>query len=63
MSRIASMSRFLNEVRAEARKVVWPDQKETIGATVMVFVMVLFVSLFLWAVDSALGILIKAVIS
>lgn len=62
MSRIASVSRFLNEVRTESKKVVWPDQKETISATIMVFVMVLFVSLFLWVVDSILSSLVKMVI-
>ncbi len=62
MSRIASVSRFLNEVRAESKKVVWPDQKETISATIMVFVMVIFISLFLWAVDSILSSLVKMVI-
>ncbi len=62
MSRIASVSRFLNEVRAESKKVVWPDQKETISATIMVFIMVIFISLFLWAVDSILSALIKMVI-
>jgi preprotein translocase subunit SecE len=62
MSQIASISRFLNEVRAESRKVVWPDQKETVSATIMVVIMVLVISLFLWGVDSILSWLVKMVI-
>ncbi|HXH71272.1 MAG TPA: preprotein translocase subunit SecE [Mariprofundaceae bacterium] len=62
MSRIAAMQKFMSEVKVEARKVVWPERKETIQATLMVLVMVLFVSLFLWGVDSALGWLVRKVI-
>jgi len=62
MSQIASISRFFNEVRAESRKVIWPDQKETTSATIMVVVMVTFISLFLWGVDSILSWLVKMVI-
>ena len=45
---IATVSRFFGEVRAEARKVVWPERKETMQSTLMVVVMVLILSLFLW---------------
>jgi len=59
---VANISKFLGEVRAEARKVVWPDRKETMQATLMVVVMVLFLSLFLWIVDSSFSALVKMVI-
>jgi len=59
---IAGVSKFFGEVRAEARKVVWPERKETMQATLMVVVMVLFLSLFLWLVDSGFGALVKMVI-
>lgn len=62
MSRIAAMQKFMSEVKVEAKKVVWPEKKETIQATLMVMVMVLFVSLFLWGVDSALSWLVQKVI-
>ncbi len=62
MSRVADMQKFMREVQVEARKVVWPERKEAIQATLMVVVMVLFISLFLWLVDSGLSWLVQKVI-
>jgi len=62
MSRLASVQKFLREVQVEAKKVVWPERKETMQATLMVVLMVLFVALFLWLVDSALSWAVQRVI-
>jgi len=62
MSRVADVQKFMREVQVEAKKVVWPERKETMQATLMVVVMVLFVSLFLWLVDSGLSWLVQKVI-
>ncbi|MFC1536890.1 preprotein translocase subunit SecE [Pseudomonadota bacterium] len=62
MSRVADMQKFMREVQVEAKKVVWPERKEAMQATLMVVVMVLFVSLFLWLVDSGLSWLVQKVI-
>ncbi len=62
MIRIAEAQKFLREVQAEARKVVWPERKEAMQSTLMVVVMVIFVALFLWAVDSTLSWFVQKVI-
>lgn len=62
MSRVADMQKFVREVQVEARKVIWPERKEAMQATLMVVIMVLFVSLFLWLVDSGLSWLVQKVI-
>ncbi len=62
MSRIAGAQKFLREVQAEAKKVVWPERKEAMQSTLMVVVMVIFVALFMWAVDSTLSWLVQKVI-
>ena len=62
MSRIADAQKLMREVQVESKKVVWPERKETIQATLMVFVMVLAISIFLYAVDSLLGWLVQKVI-
>ena len=62
MSRVADMQKFVREVQVEAKKVVWPERKEAVQATLMVVIMVLFVSLFLWLVDSGLSWLVQKVI-
>ena len=62
MSRIADAQKFVREVQVESRKVVWPERKETIQATLMVFVMVVVISIFLYGVDSLLSWLVQKVI-
>ncbi len=62
MSRIADAQKFMREVQIEAKKVVWPERKETVQATLMVFVMVILISIFLYGVDSLLSWLVQKVI-
>jgi len=44
--------RFLQEVRYEVRKVVWPTRRETITYTSVVVVSVVAVGLLVWAMDA-----------
>ena len=50
-----SIPQFASQVRAEARKIVWPSRKETWITSVMVFIMVAIASLFFWIVDLILA--------
>ena len=50
-----SPAQLFSQVRAEARKIVWPSRKETWITSVMVFIMVLIASVFFWVVDTGLG--------
>jgi preprotein translocase subunit SecE len=45
---------YAEESVAETKKVVWPTRKETLQTTGYVFVFVVAMALFLWAVDSSL---------
>jgi preprotein translocase subunit SecE len=45
---------FAREVRAEARKVTWTSRRETISATISVFIMVAIAAVFFTLVDMAL---------
>ncbi len=45
---------FAREAVAEARKVVWPTQKETLQTTGLVFVFVIIMAFFLWLTDKSL---------
>ncbi|MEG1452451.1 preprotein translocase subunit SecE [Brevundimonas sp.] len=49
-----SIPQFISEVRAEARKIVWPSRKETWITSVMVFIMVVIAAAFFWIVDAGL---------
>jgi preprotein translocase subunit SecE len=62
MSRIADAQKFMKQVQIETKKVVWPERKETVQATLMVFVMVIIISIFLYGVDSLLSWLVQKVI-
>jgi preprotein translocase subunit SecE len=46
---------FVQSSRTELRKVVWPDRQETLQVTLVVFVMIIVLALFFWALDSLLG--------
>jgi preprotein translocase subunit SecE len=48
-------ARFIEEVRAEARKITWTSRQETWITSVMVFIMVLVTAVFFVVLDSALG--------
>ena len=50
----AQMKLFLTEVWSELKKTTWPSRKEVYGTTLVVIVMVLLCSLFLWGVDMVL---------
>ncbi len=46
-----SIAQFANEVRAEARKVTWATQGETITSSIMVFIMVIIAAAFFYLAD------------
>lgn len=46
----------------ELRKVVWPTRQETNQTTLIVVVVVIFMSLVLWALDTTLGFLASKII-
>ena len=48
---MANPFQFLQEVRSEAKKVVWPTRRETMITTGLVILMVLAASLFFVVVD------------
>ncbi len=52
---------FLTEVRTEFRKVTWPTQKEAVGGTIGVLVIIAVITGALSIVDLVLGQLIQLV--
>ena len=46
--------RYLTEVRAEYEKIVWPGQREYVGGTIGVLVIVAFLTLVLGLIDAGL---------
>ena len=48
-------AQFVNEVRSETAKVVWPTRKEAGMTTVMVFIMATIVAIFFFFVDQIIS--------
>ena len=46
---------FIQQVRIEASKIVWPTRRETLTTTVMVFIMATIVAIFFFLIDSIIG--------
>jgi preprotein translocase subunit SecE len=57
--RKTSIPEFVNQVRAETKKVVWPTREETLRTGLFVFIFMVILSLFFFGVDS----LFKAIVS
>lgn len=51
---IANPVKFVNEVRAEVAKVVWPTRREVVLTTIMVFIMATLTAIFFSLVDLAI---------
>jgi preprotein translocase subunit SecE len=51
---MANPFEFLQQVRSETSKVVWPSRRETLITTGMVMLMVVFTSVFFLVVDEVL---------
>jgi preprotein translocase subunit SecE len=60
---ISRATEFLANVKSELKKVTWPTRKDTYASTVVVILLVFFVAVFLWVVDSALSMMIRGLLS
>jgi preprotein translocase subunit SecE len=59
---ISRATEFLANVKGELKKVTWPTRKDTYASTVVVILLVFFVAVFLWVVDSALSMTIRSLL-
>jgi len=56
------LMRFSGEAQKEMKQVVWPTRQETVQSTIMVVIMVLLVSMFLWVADTGIVFLIGKIL-
>lgn len=61
VSQIERLVQFLKEVRNEFAKVTWPSSTEVKGATAVVIVVCIFVSLVIWAIDKIINLGVDAI--
>ncbi len=53
---------FIQQVRAETAKVVWPTRRETMMTALMVVIMTTILGIFFFGVDSAFSALVRALL-
>lgn len=56
----AQIKKFVEEVKVEFTKIVWPDKKMSLGLTGIVVVLTMVISAYLGAVDLLLGKLVSS---
>ena len=54
-----SLWQFSFDSRLEVRRMVWPTRQEATQTTLVVIFLVILIGLFLWAVDSFLGFIVR----
>ena len=58
-----SPAEFFNQVRAEARKVVWPSREETVRTAIFVAIMMVILSIFFLGIDTLFGAVMRWLLS
>lgn len=58
-----SPGEFFNQVKAEARKVVWPTRQETVSTAIFVGIMMVLLSVFFLGIDSVFGFAVRWLLS
>ena len=58
----ATTRQYLIEVSSEFRKITWPSQREYVGGTVGVVVIVAFLTVVLGLIDAGLAMLMEIVV-
>jgi len=58
----AATRQYLIDVRSEFRKITWPSQREYVGGTVGVVVIVAFLTVVLGLIDAGLAMLMEIVV-
>jgi len=53
---------FINQVRAETRKVIWPTRRETVMTGVMVMIMTGLLAVFFFGIDTMFEAIIKVLL-
>ncbi|MEN3971848.1 preprotein translocase subunit SecE [Sphingomicrobium sp. XHP0235] len=53
---------FINQVRTETRKVVWPTRKETVQTAIMVLIMTTILAIFFLGIDTVFSSIVEFLI-
>lgn len=54
-----SIGEFVNQVKTEAGKIVWPTGQETVRTTILVLIMATILSLFFLGIDTVFNFIVS----
>ncbi len=54
---------FVQQVRSEADKIVWPTRRETVTTTLMVFIMAALFATFFFFIDSLVSVGLRLILT
>ena len=58
-----AVCRYFRELKSELKKVVWPTPKQILKNSLIVVACVVFIGVFIWVFDFAIGVAINALLS
>ena len=61
--KLTNIFKFIQQSRQEASKIVWPNRRETVTTTAMVFIMVAILATFFLITDSIISFLLRIILS
>jgi len=59
----SQIKKFIEEVKVEFLKIVWPDKKMTLGLTGVVIALTVVISIYLGTVDLLLGKVVASILN
>jgi preprotein translocase subunit SecE len=63
MTMVERVVNYLKGVRAEAARVTWPTRNEVISLTVLILLMSIILTLYIWGIDGIVAFLLRLVIT
>jgi preprotein translocase subunit SecE len=62
MPMIERIVNYLKGVRAEAARVTWPTRNEVISLTVLILLMTIILTLYIWGIDGIVSLVLKLIV-
>jgi preprotein translocase subunit SecE len=62
MRMIERIVNYLKGVRAETARVTWPTRNEVISLTVLILLMTVILTLYIWGIDGIVAFLLRLIV-
>jgi len=59
---IERITNYLKSVRAEAARVTWPTRNEVVSLTVLILVMSIILTLYIWGIDGVVAFILRLIV-